>query len=185
VKILFRGGSISAGRGVGSGYVDMLREDPLFRGSDIINRSRPRETSFDCVWSFKEDIEPYRPEILVLHFAMDDAYFPVYRSEFKENLVQTVRLARNLFRPLILLMTSHTFDDPYDMDAVNIYYRVIREVSLDLDCGMVPVHTLWRGMLMERGMTNRDLTLHDTRLPNEKGHELYAEIMTHVLGKMV
>ncbi|HOO70590.1 MAG TPA: SGNH/GDSL hydrolase family protein [Spirochaetota bacterium] len=183
MNILFRGGSIAAGKGVDRSYVDILQGDDALSGHVLTNISRPGETSFNCVWSFHEDIGPYRPDVLVLHFGIDDAYFPVYRSEFKENLVQTVRLARSLFDPHIMIMTSHPFDDPYDMDAVNIYYRTIREVAVDLECELVAVHTWWQGYLMEKGLRTADFVLPDTRLPNEKGHELFAACLSGRLAR--
>lgn len=175
MKILIRGGSISAGAGVETGYVDILKDFWRARGVELINRSRIKDTSFDGIWSFYEDIDPYRPEILMIHFGIDDAFYPVYRSEFKENLVRMVRLARQRFNPAILLPTSQTFDNVYDMEAVYIYYRAIREVALDLDCEVVPIHTYWAGYLQENGLSNSELVLDDTRYPNEKGHEIFAQ----------
>lgn len=179
--LLIRGGSIAAGHGVSKGYADLLK-DPLFaRGIRLVNRSRHRETSFDGVDTFHEDIAPFRPDIIIIHFGVEDAFFPVYRSEFKENLVHIIRMSRERFAPGIFLPTSHTFDNPYEMDAVNIYYRTIREVAADLDCGMIPVHTRWAGHLAEKGLCSRDLVQDDARWPNAKGHEVFAEaIISHL-----
>ncbi|HOO46450.1 MAG TPA: SGNH/GDSL hydrolase family protein [Deltaproteobacteria bacterium] len=185
MKLLIRGGGISAGSGVEISYVDIL--EGFCRSSDIelINRSRPQDTSFDGIWSFREDIDPFSPDILMIHFGIDDAFFPVYRSEFKENLVRMVRLARERFDPVIMLPTSHTFDNPYDMDAVNIYYRTIREVSIDLECEMVPVHTFWAGYLIDTGLSNREFVLSDERYPNEKGHAVIAQALHIALERIV
>jgi len=174
-RILIRGGSIAAGHGVQRCYADILESCLAPRGIGLINRSRYGDNSFDGIWTFADDVEPYAPDILLVHFGVDDAFFPVYRSEFKENLVRMVRRARELFAPDIFLLTSHTFDDPYDMDAVNIFYRVIREVAVDLSCAMVPVHTYWAGYLLDTGTANADLVGKDTRYPNEKGHRIFAE----------
>ena len=178
---MIRGGSIAAGAGVSRGYVDVLRERYAPRGVEIINRSNPNETSFEGIETFSRDIEPFHPDILILHFGIDDAFSAVYRSEFKENLVRMIRRARVGFRPDILLLTSHTFDDPHEMDAVDIYYRTIREVAADLSCKMVPVHTAWAGYLLEQGLSNAALLQDDVRLPNERGHELYASILARYL----
>jgi lysophospholipase L1-like esterase len=185
MRLLVRGGSIPAGFGAAKSYVDILQGFCTARGIELINRSRSHENSFDGIRSFSEDIAPFRPEILLLHFGIDDAFFPVYRSEFKENLVRIVRAAREAFDPLIIMPTSHTFDDPHEMDAVNIYYRTIREVCLDLSCELVPLHIFWAGYLIEHGLTNRDLLLNDARHPNEQGHEVYAEALIARLERIV
>ncbi len=174
MRILIRGGSIAAGIGVMTSYAHILTDYGSSRCIEVLNRSRINDTSFDGVRSFQEDIEPYRPNILMLHFGVDDAYLSVYRSEFKENLVQMVRQAKTRFNPAIMLLTSHTFDDPYDMEALNIYYRVIREVSVDLACEMIPVHTYWQGYLESHQISNRALVQEDVRYPNEQGHLVFA-----------
>jgi lysophospholipase L1-like esterase len=184
MKLLIRGGSIAAGFGVARGYVDILKDHYAPRGVEIINSSQARATSFDGIDNFYEDIDPYQPELLMLHFGIDDAYFPVYRSEFKENLVQIVRLARKRFDPAILLPTSHTFENPYDMDAVNIYYRTIREVADDLACEMIPVHTYWAGYLADRGCSPADFVQPDVRYPNEKGHAIFAQAILQRLDRI-
>jgi len=183
MRILIRGGSIAAGVGVSRGYADILRERYAPRVAEVINRSRPKETSFEGIETFPSDIEPFAPKILILHFGIDDAFSAVYRSEFKENLVRMIRRARESFRPDIFLLTSHTFDDPHETDAVNIYYRTIREVAVDLSCEMVPVHTAWAGYLLEQGIPNGSLLQDDVRLPNEEGHALYASILAGYLDR--
>jgi len=94
-----------------------------------------------------------------------------------------VRQARELFDPVILMPTSHTFENPYEMDAVYIYYRTIREVCQDLDCEMIAVHTWWAGYLQERALRSRDLTQEDARLPNERGHAVFAEAVMPALKR--
>jgi hypothetical protein len=178
VKILIRGGSIAAGYGVKRGYADILKSDYNSGEHEVINCSRAKETSFDGLDSFFEDIDSLKPDLLMLHFGIDDAFFPVYRSEFKENLVHIVRMATERFNPDIVLITSHLFDNPYEMEAVNIYYRVIREVSVDMGCAMIPIHTYWAGYLSQHQMRPTDLLSQDSRYPNERGHRVYAEAVS-------
>jgi lysophospholipase L1-like esterase len=182
LRILIRGGSISAGVGVMKTYVDILKEHAATGGIEVLNRSRPGENSFDAVSTFRADIEPLRPDLLILHFGVDDAFFPVYRSEFKENLVRTVRLTRAMApAPLVVLPTSHLWDDPYEMEALGIYYRTIREVAMDLDSALVPVHTFWAGHIAEMGLRQADLVQTDPRLPNERGHGIIAAAILRTL----
>ena len=180
-KILIRGGSIPAGYGVNRSYVDIIQEK--VHGVEIINRSRVRDNSFQGVWTFYDDIDIFKPDIFMLHFGIDDAYQPVYRSEFKENLVQIVRLARKRFNPEIILLTSHPFENPYDMEMIYIYYRVIREVAVDLQCDMIPVHVYWMGFIEEQGKDISEYLLEDCRYPNERGHELYADAVKNKLDE--
>lgn len=175
MKLLIRGGSIAAGHGVIRSYADILTESLRQKGIDVMNRSRYRETSFDGIGTFDEDIADLQPDILLVQFGVDDAFGYVYRSEFQENLVQMIRLARLRFNPVIFLATSHTFDDPNDMDAVNIFYRSLRIVASDLGCEWIPVHAYWAGYLESYHLRNRDLVLSDSRYPNERGHQVIAE----------
>src|SRR4030042_3890437 len=181
--MLIRGGSIPAGYGVKRSYVDILHD--TFPEIELINHSRIKDTSFHGVWTFYEDIDAFRPDILMLHFGIDDAYNPVYRSEFKENLVQIVRLARKRFDPEIILLTSHPFENIYEMGMIYMYYRVIREVSMDLACQLVPIHAFWLGGLEERGLKVYDFVQEDYRYPNQRGHELYAEAVLTKLKETI
>ncbi len=183
MKILVRGGSISSGCGVARSYVDILRSHYASRALEVVNRSRANETSFDGVETFDEDIARFRPEYLVVHFGIDDAFSAVYRSEFKENLVRITRRAQAMFDPLIFLATSHSFDNEHDMAAVNIYYRTIRDVSNDLQCEFIPVHIYWAGYLLGNGLPSSDFVQEDNRCPNEKGHEIFARAMIRSLDR--
>ena len=83
-----------------------------------------------------------------------------------------------------MLATSHTFDNPNDMDAVNIFYRSLRIVASDLHCELIPVHNYWAGYLEEQNLSSKDLVLSDSRYPNERGHQVIAEAMMKWLGKV-
>jgi len=183
MKLLIRGGSIAAGYGVKKSYADILTESLLEKGIEVINRSKYRDTSFDGIGTFKEDIADFQPDILLINFGVDDAFGYVYRSEFQENLVQMIRLARLRFNPVILLATTHTFDNPNDMDAVNIFYRSLRIVASDLHCELIPVHDYWAGYLEEQNLSSKDLVLSDSRYPNERGHQVIAEAILTWLRK--
>lgn len=184
MKMLIRGGSIAAGYGVTKSYVDILQEFLHNYSVEVINRSRYKETSFEGIGTFYEDIDCFRPDILVIQFGVDDAFGYVYRSEFQENIVQLIRLARLRFNPVIFLATSHPFDDNHDMDAVHIFYRSLSIVATDLGCEFIPVHSYWSNYLQECNLCNRDLVLSDTRYPNERGHLVIAQAMLKWLGKI-
>jgi hypothetical protein len=96
-----------------------------------------------------------------------------------------IGLARVHFHPLICLITSHTFDNPYDMDAVNIFYRSLRIIATDMNCELIPVHSYWAGYLQEYNLCNDDLVLSDARYPNEKGHQVIAEAVMNSLDRIL
>ncbi len=181
-RLLIRGGSVAAGKGAAESYASIIARELLTDGIEVLNRSREGDTSFEAVWTFYEDIEPFRPDILILHFGLDDMYRPVYRSEFKENLVQVVRLARERFEPDILLLTSQSFADSSVMDAASIYYRAIREVAVDLGCGYLPVHLWWMSHLESKG--GGPLFDDDERYPNDEGHQIIASAVTEKIREI-
>jgi hypothetical protein len=71
------------------------------------------------------------------------------------------------------------------MDAVNIYYRSLRIVAEDLLCELVPVHVFWAGYIYENGLSSSDLSLADTRYPDQAGHKIFADIiLSHLKLKL-
>jgi hypothetical protein len=95
-----------------------------------------------------------------------------------------IRLTRLRFNPVIFLATSHTFDNPHDMDAVYIFYRSLRIVASDLGCELIPVHNYWAGYLEKNNLCSKDLVLSDSRYPNERGHLVIAEAILTSLSKI-
>lgn len=179
MKLLIRGGSVAAGYGVRKSYADIMAQSLLPEGIVVLNRSRYRETSFDGIGTFDEDIHALRPDILLIQFGVDDAFGYVYRSEFQENIVGLVRRARLCCNPAIVLATSQTFDDPGESDAINIFYRSTAIVAQDLDCLWVPVHHYWAHYREMHHLQNSDLVQSDSRYPNSHGHRVIARaVMT-------
>ncbi|MCX8123560.1 MAG: SGNH/GDSL hydrolase family protein [Spirochaetes bacterium] len=172
--ICVRGGSISAGYRVKTSYIDMLSNDEVIKQHKIINISKIGDSSFEGVWQF-DNVILHKPDILILHFGMDDIYRPVYRSEFKENLVRMVQKARAVSIPHIILPTLHLVKNQYDMDAVDVFTRTAREVALDMNCLLATVHIEWINYLYETGNSIDSLLTIDDRYPNEQGHFLIAE----------
>lgn len=184
MKVLIRGGSIASGYGVNLGYPDMLKRMKELSADELINQSRYSDTSFDGVRNYDVNIGHFSPELLILHFGIDDAFHPVYRSEFKENLVQIVRRAQFAGVQFISLMTSHPLPDINEMETMEIYYRAIREVSMDLKCKFIPIHFFWYGYMEEKKILLNELLLEDTRYPNERGHKLYSEIVCNAIQRI-
>lgn len=180
--ILIRGSSISAGHLVKKSYVDILYRDPAFSNDTIINISRFGDSSFQCVWQFDEVLS-YNPHIIIIHFGMDDIYKPVYRSEFKENLVRIVQKAREASIRNIILTTLHLVRNEHHQEAVYIFTRTVREVALDLNCQLASVHLEWMNYLYETNSSLDALLTSDDRYPNETGHILIAQaIKKRLLG---
>lgn len=182
--ICIRGGSLSAGHNVKTSYVDLLSHDGLLQTHTLINISKLGDSSFEGVWQF-DTVLLHKPDILILHFGIDDIYRPVYRSEFKENLVRMVQKARNASINNIILTTLHLVRNQYDMDAVDVFTRTVREVALDMNCLLATVHIEWINYLFETGKSLNTLLTDDDRYPNEKGHALIAEAIKKKLVQLL
>lgn len=182
--IVIRGGSLPAGHCVCQSYVDILKNDKILHHHTIINISKLGDSSFEGVWQF-ESILLHKPDILILHFGMDDIYRPVYRSEFKENLVRMVQKSRDASIQHIILPTLHLVRNRYDMDAVDVFTRTVREVALDMNCLLATVHIEWINYLYETGENIETLLTLDDRYPNEKGHALIAQAIKKKLIQLL
>ncbi len=172
--IVLSGGSITSGYATTQSYVAMLSSDEVIKQHNIINVSHFGDSSFEGIWHFDRVLQ-HKPDVLIIHFGMDDIYRPVYRSEFKENLVRMVQKARESYIKHIIMPTLHLVPNQYDMDAVNVFTRTVREVALDLHCHLATVHIEWMNYLYDSNDTLESLLTHDYRYPNEKGHCLIAK----------
>lgn len=172
-KIVIRGSSITLGFKSTVSYVDMLCNH-LPNNHTIINISNMGDSSFQGVWQF-EEVLSHKPDIIILHFGMEDIFRPVYKSEFKENLVRMVQKARAVSIEKIIFPTLHIVDDQSLLEAFEIYTRLIREVAFDLQCSLATVHLEWMNYCYVTGNPVTTLLSDDPRYPNERGHALIAE----------
>ena len=113
-------------------YVDILKESLLKKGIEVINRSRHRETTFDGIGTFNEDIANFGPDILLSNSVLMmlsgmSTALNFRKISYKLSGWRAFVSIRSFF-----LATSHTFDNPHDMDAVYIFYRSLRIVASDL-----------------------------------------------------
>jgi hypothetical protein len=60
----------------------------------------------------------------------------------------------------------------------------LRIVASDLDCKLIPVHNYWAAYLEEQNLSSMDLVLSDARYPNERGHQVIAEVVIKWLGNV-
>jgi lysophospholipase L1-like esterase len=58
-------------------------------------------------------------------------------------------------------------------------------VATDLGCELIPIHNYWAGYLEEQNLSSKDLTLSDSRYPNERGHKIIAEAVMKWLDKIL
>jgi len=167
-------------------FADLVATDQSFSGHNIYTIAGYGHTTFDLIWDFDEEIGSLCPDILILQFGVDDMFRPVYRSEFKENLVQTIRRARVRFSPEIILCTTHLFRTRYENDASEIYNRTTREVAADLECHYIPIHLLWMNHIYEKGVDVDDLLETDSRYPSQAGHNITAAaVMKKIIGTSI
>ncbi len=171
-KIVIRGSSIALGFNSTVSYVDILR-DHLSGNHTIINISNMCDSSFQGVWHF-EEVLSHKPDIIIIHFGMEDIFRPVYKSEFKENLVRMVQKARSVSIEKIIFPTLHIIDDQNLLEAFEIYTRLIREVAFDLYCHLATVHLEWMNYCYVTGNPVTTLLSYDPCYPNERGHALIA-----------
>lgn len=182
--ICIRGGSISAGHLATQSYVDVLKSDEILRNHTIINISRVGDSSFEGVWQF-EQVLSHKPDILIIHFGMDDIFRPVYRSEFKENLVRMVQKAREGSINTLILVTLHLVQNPHLMERVESITNTVRDVAFDMKCYLATVHIEWMNYMYETGNNITTLLTNDERYPNELGHQLIAQAIKRKLTSVL
>ena len=184
-RLLIRGGSIAAGYKVERGYADILRDWGAARGIELINCSRPGENTFDAVRTFHDDIAPFKPDMLIIHFGLTTPSAVYINQSSRKTWCSSCGAAASCFTQ------SSSCRPRSPLKAHPICSRLIsttrssRDVCGDLGCEMVPVYTYWSGLVMERGLRHADLVQENVLYPNERGHDFFAQAIIQRLERIL
>lgn len=172
------GDSLTYGWMAERGFLDYLKDmlnkkypDTSFK---ILNRGVPGDTAKDGLRRLDRDIIRFNPDLVMIQFALNDAYTDFSPDNFKENVDLIISKIKEKTGSEIALLTSVALLDPRENRIAEKFYSKILELGLKYNIPVAAVHDHWKKRISE-GITHSTLVQLDGIHPTEKGYQLMAE----------
>jgi acyl-CoA thioesterase-1 len=178
MTIVALGDSLTSGWMVARGYTEFLRDMLMARypkvGIKIINSGIPGDTAPGGLCRLQQDVISYAPDLVLVQFALNDAFCGCSLGEFRRSIEAIVERVRQERSAEVLLLTSTLPADTSEFDVVAPFYAELKQVAQDQVCGLAPVDEHWRDAIAG-GCSHDELVLDDRVHPSEAGYRLMAE----------
>ncbi len=184
ITMVAHGDSLTFGWMVPRGYFvifeEMISQKYDHMKFNMVKSGIPGDTAQSGLYRLEVDVFSHEPHIVLIQFALNDAFTGVPLEVFKKNLERMVkRIEEETFaKPVLLTSTCILNYDEYSY-ARN-YYQVIEQCSLELDVPLVQIHRYWERVIREQDVKLTSLLQSDGVHPNLRGHELMAEALMEV-----
>ena len=178
MTIVVLGDSLTSGWMVARGYTEFLRDMLMARypkvGIKIINSGIPGDTAPGGLCRLQQDVISYVPDLVLVQFALNDAFCGSSLEEFRRSIEAIVERIRQESSAEVLLLTSTLPADTSEFDVVAPFYAELKQIARDKACALAPVDEHWRNAIAG-GRPHDELVLHDRVHPSETGYQLMAE----------
>ena len=185
MTIVALGDSLTSGWMVTRGYTEFLRDMLMSRypkaGIRIINSGIPGDTAPGGLYRLQQDVISYAPDLVLVQFAINDAFCGSSLEEFRRLIEAIVERIRQESSAEVLLLTSTLPADASEFDVVAPFYAELKQISQDQVCACAAVDEHWQGVI-DSGRLHDELVLQDRVHPSEAGYQLMAEAVMACLG---
>ena len=153
---------------------DMLKKKYPDSPFKILNRGVPGDTAGDGLRRLDRDIIRFNPDLVMIQFALNDAYTDFSPDNFRKNIDMIISQVKGKPSSEIALLTSVTLLDPRENLIAEKFYSIIHETGLKYNIPVAAVHDHWKKKISE-GINHSLLVQMDGVHPTEKGYQLMAE----------
>ncbi len=178
MTIVALGDSLTSGWMVARGYTEFLRDMLLIRFPKadvrIINSGIPGDTAPGGLYRLQQDALSYRPDCVMVQFALNDAFCGCSLGEFGRSIEAIVERIQQESSAEVLLLTSTLPADASELDVVAPFYAELKQIAKNCACGFAAVDEHWRASIVG-GIPHDSLVLNDRVHPSEAGYRLMAE----------
>jgi len=177
------GDSLTYGWLVSRGYLDylhdILKEKYPSVKFKIKNFGVPGDTANDGLRRI-DDIVDSKPDVVIVQFALNDAFSGYSSREFGENIARIIdHLQRNTSANL-MLATSVPINSPYENKIAEMFYEEILNCGKAKNIPVAMVHEFWKNHI-NKGISHASLVQGDGVHPVEKGYMLMAQCIASLL----
>ncbi len=178
VKIAALGDSLTYGWMTEQGFLDYLKTmlEKKFPDSalQILNRGIPGDTAADGLRRVENDVIRSQPDLVLIQFALNDAYTDFSPEKFQKNLESIILKIKEKSGSEIALLTSAALLNPQENMLAMKFYGKIFESGEKFNLPVASVHEYWEYKISE-GIKHSQLVQGDGIHPTEKGYEFMAE----------
>jgi len=178
LTIVAFGDSLTQGWMVRKGYVDFLQEMLVRRYPaarfTMVNRGIPGNTSEDGLYRLRHDVLDLNPHLVLVQFALNDAYMGVRAQRFKNNLETIVDQISLDTDAEIILVTSVFIHNEEENRMAELFYGMIEEIGAAKNIPLARVHQYWKECVAS-GVSHASLVQSDMVHPTVEGYRLMAE----------
>ncbi len=187
VRIMAYGDSISAGGEASrpelaffDRWIETLRSRFPKAEFQTSNKSRGGATSADGVASLSEVVLPWRPDLVLIGFGMND--FELSEEAFRQNLTTMVETVKRACGADVLLLSSFPAHPDWKYEDASrktpIMAKITREVADSTQSAYADVFGVWQQVL--RRKDHSSLLANNINHPNDFGHWLYLQALEAV-----
>ncbi len=208
VRIVAFGDSTTAPRASLTVYTTLLEKELNTRRTgpcQVVNAGKPGNTTTMARQRFEADVLAVRPALVIVQFGINDSAFDVWKSppataprvsveDYRENLRYFVDASRTAGAKVILMtpnplrwtpaMQKMYGKPPYDpdrSDGFNLtlvpYVDAMRALAKEMGVLLLDVARVYAALPPE----TVDALLPDGMHPNQRGHELVAQLLADVI----
>ena len=178
LKISAFGDSLTYGWMVRKGYLDFFREmlSEKYPRSDFLieNRGIPGNTAEDGLNRLRRDVLDANPDLVLIQFALNDAYLGYPIERFKNNILGIIHGIQNERDAEILLVSSDLVNNEHDNRMTEEFYVKLEEVAQSETLPIARVHEYWRKKIND-GVDHSSLVQYDQDHPTVEGYQLMAQ----------
>ncbi len=179
-KVLFIGDSLTAGYGVKSelAYPSLVEKKMNTKGNNkikIINAGISGSTTSGGLKRLKWYLKT-KPEILFLALGANDGLRGVKVSESTKNLTELIKFAQS--KGLVIVLAGMKVPPNYGKQYSDEFEQMFIKLSQKYKLDFIP-------FLLEGVAGNKDLNQADGIHPNEKGHQIIANLVAKKLKEIM
>ncbi|MBN2160774.1 MAG: hypothetical protein JW807_15405 [Spirochaetes bacterium] len=178
LRLVALGDSLTQGWMVRKGYVDFLAEmiTRHYPKSDvtIMNRGIPGDTAEGGLYRLRDDVLDADPDLVLIQFALNDAYTGVPADRFKNTVKTIIYQIRADTDAEVLLITSVPIMHESEDRVAGEFYARIEALAREEGLPVARVHAYWKRKVGE-GADFASLVQGDGVHPNLEGHRIMAE----------
>ncbi|AXT46341.1 SGNH/GDSL hydrolase family protein [Chromobacterium rhizoryzae] len=177
-SIVFHGDSVTYGVRTGVTQSDTFAQKiGNARGfSSIINTGVPGNTSSQGLARFQSDVLSHSPDAVCIMFGINDVYYNISTSDFKNNITSMVQMAKNANCRPTIITPNLVRSTPY-INAFPAYLDALRSVSKATSTPIVDAYLRFEDVYFIYTSSQFDSLWADYQHPSSSGHQLIADLV--------